>query len=322
MDIKELRERQAWTLERKIDHSLGVIEQFVSRLGKDNVYVSFSGGKDSTVLLDLCRILYPDIKAVFCNTGNEYPDIVYFVRDKIKNGENIEIIQPKMKPKDVLCNYGFPLISKGVSELIYNFKTNPKSKRALQVIGKINDSKFKHKMPTKYRWILFENFNSSHLCCHKLKKEPFKKYEKENCVSPILGIMADESMMRTTMYINQGQCNVFRKNVGRTKSMPLSIWTEKDIWDYIKMRKLPIAGIYYKGAKRTGCMFCGYGCQFKNDNRLKLVYDMYPKMYSLFMSYTNNGVTYREALRKVLSVNGLYLPDERPAELFKDSDFD
>jgi hypothetical protein len=45
-------------------------------------------------------------------------------------------------------------------------------------------------------------------------------------------------------------------------------------------------------------------------------------MYSLFMSYTNNGVTYREALRKVLSVNGLYLPDERPAELFKDSYFD
>lgn len=102
MDIKELRERQAWTLEQKIDHSLGVIEQFVSRLGKDNVYVSFSGGKDSTVLLDLCRILYPDIKAVFCNTGNEYPDIVYFVRDKIKNGENIEIIQPKIKPKEVM----------------------------------------------------------------------------------------------------------------------------------------------------------------------------------------------------------------------------
>ena len=39
MDIKELRERQAWTLERKIDHSLGVIEQFVSRLGKDMDYL-------------------------------------------------------------------------------------------------------------------------------------------------------------------------------------------------------------------------------------------------------------------------------------------
>ena len=80
MDLKELRERQSWTLRQKIDHSLGVIDQFVSRLN-GQVYVGFSGGKDSTVLLDLCRIVKPDIKAVFCNTGNEYPDIVRFVRE-------------------------------------------------------------------------------------------------------------------------------------------------------------------------------------------------------------------------------------------------
>ena len=28
------------------------------------------------------------------------------------------------------------------------------------------------------------------------------------------------------------------------------------------------------------------------------------------MNYTNNGVKYREAMRKVLAVNGLSLPDE------------
>ena len=56
MDLKELRERQSWTLRQKIDHSLGVIDQFVSRLN-GQVYVGFSGGKDSTVLLDLCRIV-------------------------------------------------------------------------------------------------------------------------------------------------------------------------------------------------------------------------------------------------------------------------
>lgn len=72
MDLKELRERQGWSLDKKIDHSLYTIETFLGRLdGK--AYVGFSGGKDSTVLLDLCRIIKPDIKAVFCNTGNEYP---------------------------------------------------------------------------------------------------------------------------------------------------------------------------------------------------------------------------------------------------------
>lgn len=87
MTHAELHERQGWTLQQKIDHSLEVIETFVSRMGGlDKVYCSFSGGKDSTVLLDLCRIVYPDIKAVFFNTGNEYPDIVHFVKKLIGGG--------------------------------------------------------------------------------------------------------------------------------------------------------------------------------------------------------------------------------------------
>lgn len=72
MDSKTLEARQRWTLSQKIDHTLGTIDTFVSRLGGlDKVYCSFSGGKDSTVLLHLCRVLFPDILAVFCNTGNE-----------------------------------------------------------------------------------------------------------------------------------------------------------------------------------------------------------------------------------------------------------
>lgn len=128
MDIKELRERQSWTLHQKIDHSLGVIDQFVSRLN-GNVYVGFSGGKDSTVLLDLCRVIKPDIKAVFCNTGNEYPDIVRFVRE-LKNTEvyNIDIIYPKLKPKEVFEKYGFPLVSKSVSALVGKVRRNPNGK--------------------------------------------------------------------------------------------------------------------------------------------------------------------------------------------------
>lgn len=64
-------------------------------------------------------------------------------------------------------------------------------------------------------------------------------------------------------------------------------------------------------------MFCMYGAHFKDDNRLKMCYEMYPKMYNMFMNYTNNGITYREAARKVLAVNGLELPDEKKQlELF------
>lgn len=87
MTIQELRERQSWNLEQKIDHALGTIEAFVNRMGGlDKVYVSFSGGKDSTVLFHLARRLYPDILGVFSNTGNEYPEIIQFVNQQIKGG--------------------------------------------------------------------------------------------------------------------------------------------------------------------------------------------------------------------------------------------
>lgn len=321
MDIKELKYRQSWTLHQKIDHSLGVIDQFVSRLN-GHVYVGFSGGKDSTVLLDLCRIIKPDIKAVFCNTGNEYPDIVRFVRElKATDGYNIEIIYPKIKPAQVFDKYGFPLISKDVSECVYDIVHSTSEflvRRRLLGLKKNGERKNTScgTIPQKWLFLTKEKYTVSSFCCKKLKKEPFHNYEKENKLFPILGIMACESQIRGLLYIRNGGCNVFAKNKGKTKSLPLSIWLEDDIWAYIRERGLKIADIYHKGAKRTGCMFCGYGCQFKDDNRLQLCYDLYPKMYNHFMNYTNNGVTYREAMRKVLRVNGLFLPDERPMNLF------
>lgn len=318
MDLKELRERQGWSLDKKIDHSLYTIETFLGRLdGK--AYVGFSGGKDSTVLLDLCRIIKPDIKAVFCNTGNEYPDIVRFVRElKNTEGYNVEIIYPKMKPSEVFDKYGFPLVSKEASRCIYDIVySKSENLRMYRLNG--NGKKKKGTLAKRWQFLTKEDYKVSDFCCQKLKKEPFHRFEKESGLSPILGIMASESLLRETTYIRQGGCNVFSESGrGKNESLPLSIWTEDDIWAYTKRRNLKIADIYYKGAKRTGCMFCGYGCQFKDDNRLELCYNLYPKMYNHFMGYLNNGVTYREALRKVLAVNGLYLPDKKPEDLFSE----
>lgn len=253
---------------------------------------------------------------MFCNTGNEYPDIVYFVRKMQSEGANIEIIYPKIKPQEVMSTYGFPLVSKETSGIIHSIRVNPNSVRSRRALGLIKTS-YQGNVPKKWQWLINEPFETSNQCCDKLKKEPFHKYEHKYNLAPILGVMADESRQRSTDYVNRGGCNVFNANeLHKSKSLPLSIWLEQDIWNCIKKYNIPIAEIYTKGANRTGCMFCGYGCQFKNDNRLQLVYDLYPKWYNKFMNYTNNGVTYREAMRKVLAVNGLYLPDEKPKTLF------
>lgn len=88
------------------------------------------------------------------------------------------------------------------------------------------------------------------------------------------------------------------------------IWPDEDVWSYINDRHLKIADIYNKGVKRTGCVCCGFGAHL-DAHRYDALYKLYPKMYNHIMRYANNGVTFREAIRKVLAVKGLFLPDER-----------
>lgn len=105
---------QSWPLERKIRVTqLRIMEWYEHFNG--NVYVSFSGGKDSTVLLDLVRRIYPDVPAVYADTGLEYPELKEFVRSK----DNVTIIRPKMVFTDVISQYGYPIIGKEVAEAIY-----------------------------------------------------------------------------------------------------------------------------------------------------------------------------------------------------------
>lgn len=296
MKIEELREKQGWSLDQKIDHSLGVIDQFLSRV-EGKAYVSFSGGKDSTVMLDLCRIIKPDIKAVFCNTGNEYPDIVRFVREIKQGGANIEIIYPKMKPKDVFLKYGFPLVSKEQSQFIREAKhTKSEKLRRMRIEGFDGEKKLKVKISKKWLPLIGCEFDISEQCCKKLKKDPFHKYEKDSGLCAIRGEMASESYLRTSQYIRRGGCNSF-SDTGKGKgSFPLSIWMDRDIYEYIEKRNIKIADIYHKGATRTGCMFCGFGCHLKGDDRFELIKNQYPKMYDMFTAYTNNGIKYIDAI--------------------------
>ena len=111
----ELQSMQAAPLSVKIALTKDRIREWVNEYGEDGVYVSFSGGKDSTVLLTIAREMYPDIKAVFVDTGLEYPEI----REFVKTWDNVEWLKPKMTFKEVIEKYGYPFISKEMSECVY-----------------------------------------------------------------------------------------------------------------------------------------------------------------------------------------------------------
>lgn len=173
---EDLKTMQAWPLERKIQVTQTRIIEWYQRFN-GQVYVSFSGGKDSTVLLHIARQLYPDIEAVFVDTGLEYPEIRKFV----KTFDNVTILRPEMRFDEVIKKYGYPMISKEVSRYIYVAKRHPNGKTAEKFNpNNAHDKKYNNRFSVvKWKDLLNISIPISHMCCDVMKKRPIMEYEKK-----------------------------------------------------------------------------------------------------------------------------------------------
>lgn len=269
---KMLPARQALPLDLKIGLSKNRIRSWYD-YHNGQVYVSFSGGKDSTVLLDLVRQDFPDVPAVFVDTGLEYPEI----RDFVKTIDNVVWLKPKMGFKDVLEKYGYPVISKETSQKIYEAKhTNSDYLRNTRLYGYSNGRKMAM-IADKWKFLLNAPFECSAKCCDIMKKRPLDEYSRVTGRFPFTGVMAEESKRRKTNYLIYG-CNAF--DAKKPKSNPLMFWRECDIWEYLKTNKVPYSPIYDMGYLRTGCMFCMFGVQHeKQPNRFQRMAETHPAQY-------------------------------------------
>jgi len=274
MDIKQLKELQSLPLEYKVKITEQRIKEWYEHWdGK--VYVSFSGGKDSTVLLHIARSVYPDIPAVFVDTGLEYPEIRRFALQTT----NIIRLKPKMRFQRVVEEYGFPVISKEQSSFIYEYR-NTKSDKLRST--RWNGNKWgRGKISEKWKQLVDAPFKVSDKCCDVMKKSPAKKFEKETNLHPIIGNTAEESSMRTQDYLRFG-CNAFEAT--RPISRPLGFWLEQDIWDYIHKLSVPYSKIYDMGYERTGCMFCAFGVHLEpRPNRFERMKLTHPAQWRYCM---------------------------------------
>lgn len=319
---EDLKYFQAMPLEVKVGMTKTRIREWVKEYGTDGVYVSFSGGKDSTVLLHIVRELYPNIEAVFVDTGLEYPEIRKFV----KTFENVTILRPKMRFDEVVKKYGYPLISKDVGECAWQGRKWLKKGgeeypyRLQRLLGTAMDKNGNKSLfcKEKYKPLLYTDFICGSYCCNIMKKNPAKAFIKKTDKKPMTAQMASESKLRERQWLRNG-CNGFEMK--SPISNPMSFWIEQDVLQYIKQNNLPIASVYgdvvdeaqiiksggeifeqqsmfescggeltTTGCERTGCMFCGFGCHLEKESRWLRLKKTHPRQYK----YCIGGGEYNE----------------------------
>lgn len=327
-DKQRLKELQALPLDRKIIISqTRIIEWFLKWKGE--VYVAFSGGKDSTVLADMvarfCAQSGYKLYLLFVNTGLEYPEIQKFaktfaewLRSTYGVDVQLDIVRPEMRFDEVIKTYGYPVIGKEVAEAIFDTRVQSRvtgeSVRNTKIYDRYfnpegeKNKRFPGYCKDKYDPLLDAPFEISHKCCTVMKKNPSKLYEEETGRKPILGTMTTESRVRKTKWLKHG-CNAFDGK--RPTSQPMSFWTEQDVLRYLKKFNIPYCSVYgdirekglstgceeqmsmfdcpgcqesgntlkTTGCDRTGCIFCGFGAHFPNDDRFVRLKETHPRQY-------------------------------------------
>lgn len=242
------------------------IKQVVSQFGEENFYVSFSGGKDSTVLHYLVDMALPGngIPRVFCNTGIEYVKIVEFVKSMAEKDSRFQMIFPKKNIRKTLEEVGYPFKSKEHSEKLKEFRKRGYLPKYMEryITGMNRDgtaTSFKCPKVLLHQFSMDYPLKVSELCCDEMKKKPFKQWMKENGKTiAITGMKKEEGGTRLQLncITNKG-----------TKFHPLAVVSEEfEDW-FIDKYSIRLCELYYPpfNFKRTGCKGCPFSLELQKQ---------------------------------------------------------
>jgi len=251
------------SLETKVLWSLERIKEFYD-YNKGEVFVSFSGGKDSTVLLHLVRRLYPDVPGVFFNTGVEFPETVEFVNRTPKTIS----FRPKKTFKAIIEEHGIPYPSKPIAGMLHKARTTKNRKAFESALSKI---------PEKYKHLLLSNQKFSDKCCNYLKMEISNRINKITGKFPFVGCRAMEGRIRFNTYVATG-CNI------ESRSWPMALWSDNDVTKYVDENNIELSPVYSMGYTRTGCVYCMFGVDLEEEPRFKKLKTTHPKLWEYAMT--------------------------------------
>jgi 3'-phosphoadenosine 5'-phosphosulfate sulfotransferase (PAPS reductase)/FAD synthetase len=242
------------------------IRQIINKYGEENFYISFSGGKDSTVLSALVDMALPDnkIPRVYANTGIELNMIRDFVFDMQKKDDRIIIVKPAIPIKPMLEKEGYPFKSKVHAHCVNLYQIGADNKMVLGYLGQRPEKWHSRTCPKKLKYQFTEEnkLRISDMCCVRLKEEPLINYGKNNNKKiAIIGTMRAEGGRRGNL-----QCLLFQG--GKLKRFqPLApVTKEWEDW-FISEYNIQICDIYKPpyNFDRTGCKGCPFAIGIQHE---------------------------------------------------------
>lgn len=262
-------------------------------------YLSFSGGKDSTIVLALIKMCEESgvipksaVPAVYCDTKIELTATIDFVKWVKENYyENVQIIKTEKTFAQVIKESGKPFRSKLKSNIIRYYQNDPESKTAKYLY---DDAVYKTKrarLANRDFHILHKDFNIkiADECCNEMKKKPFKKYVSDNQMDGVLtGMRAAEGGQRQFNFdkaikIGKAPCTTIKKN-GFIQKSPIVDWTDDICEQFIKKYNVPLSAAYTEyGMTRTGCFLCPYDQDI--TERMRILKEYEPNRYKASLFY-------------------------------------
>lgn len=237
------------------------IKSVIGQYGEDNFCISFSGGKDSTVLSWLIDEALPGnrIPRVYADTGIELNMVRDFVYDLQKTDDRIVIIKPSTPIKPMLERDGYPFKSKEYSRVLATYRRSGETKWVKSRWDKSGQTNRRFVFPEilRYQFTQDSSFKLkvSAKCCDRLKKKPFALWQKENNRPlGIVGIMAKEGGQRAS-----ARCQVFRNNTLWHFQPLVPVTKAWENW-LIAEHNISICDIYKPpyNFERTGCKGCPF----------------------------------------------------------------
>lgn len=250
---------------------LDVIRKTIEKYGEENFYLSFSGGKDSTVVHHLLDMALPSnsIPRVFINTGIEYEAIVEFVKELAKTDDRVKIIQPKKNIKKTLETVGYPFKSKEHSTKLNEWQIGHRGTKSMnKYLAKADNTKHFHFICPeilKYQFTDEFSLKVSPYCCREMKKKPAHEYQKKAKKQiTITGMQRAEGGQRVHL-------NCIVTSRGKTiKFHPLAkVSAEWEDW-FIQKHNIRLCELYYPpfNFKRTGCKGCPFALELQEQLEL------------------------------------------------------